>query len=1672
MTFMACTQAWSQSASVLPVTVTTSASKPFITLKWPLPSGASTATAPVLWRRTKGSTSWGTSTALGMGATSYADTSASAGVVYEYSIKYVAASLAYGSVVAGYNVPMVESRGKVILLVDATMAVPLAPELARLEADLAADGWVVYRHDVARQSISSSSTRPADYPVRLAELQAVRTLVRNDYNTAPGSDWALLIVGHIPVVYSGLEAPDGHADHFGAWSTDVYYADVDGTWTDSVVDNSSVTLQDIRTRNVPGDGKFDQSFLPSNVELQCGRVDMWGMSSVPVGVSEVQLLRQYLQRNHAFRYGLAPYDRVVRRGIVDDNFGGSYSPADWRAGIGFFGLGPGLMEAADWFGTVQTNPVLLGVGHGPGSSVSCDGVGTSFNHFGMKDSLAVFTMMFGSYFGDWDSGNNFLRAPLAGTANSLGLADVWSGRGYFHLYHMAMGEVIGYGVRYTQNNSETSSTGGWDTSFYPRAITYNLMGDPTLRLHSVRAPSHVVATASPGGVTLTWDASPDASLGYHVYRATAAGGPFTRLTGSATSDVNPAGSPIAGLTYTDTSAVSGTTYTYLVKAVKMEVSASGTYVNQSLSDAVTIAHQSGGSAIPAMPTGLAVLGVGSGSYALTWQDNAVSETSYEVERRDYLSGSWTVIASLPANSTSYTDTGAPLGQATHYRVRAVASGSNSLYSQMVADLTFPGIVRTSAQRVIVNKGAGNVNLGVERFNGSLGSVSATVAISSLFGPSLVNGDFEIWGETAGTPPTGVPSGWTVAGSAPVQAPGLVSGSTYSAFVTASVSNLVYQVLAAPVSQGTIDFVLAATDPGSSANRSFHLILYANNPSDVVTPLIVLRTVRGSAAGKLSLQAYNGSWQTIAADALLASVYDAPSNSFTTLKAYNFRVTFDWLTASYSVSYGTVGSALTTLANVNMFQNVPSTANGQKLTRLDFSGNVSSNGFAVDAAAVASKITPPATNTAFVNGDLESWGSLSGVPPTGTPSGWVVTGVAPTQAPGLVTGSTCSALVTPGAANILAQNLAPAISRFTLEYIVAATDPGSDTSRSFHSRLFSGTNALITLRMVRGSVAGKLSLQAYNGAGWQTLAADAFDASVYVPASNSFSTLNAYTIRLAVDFLTDNYSLSYGRVGGALTTLPNVNLFQTTPNATNGETLTQCDFCGMLSASAYAVDNIVITPVLTSSLYPTTLTTLNWSHNQTASQSATVNVVNPSGPQLTEILKMAPVTVRQGMVFGSPASTYLMIRDVSATLPSPWSTITMGDNVLYGGYGEYANGTFGMAIRSSFLASTSDSMRFLYQSVTGDFQLTARLAYLSTGVVPASRAGVMVRASGAKDAVMESLTMTGASIVHSNRSTAGAYASSTSLSGVSFPYWLRLARAGNALSVYRSTDGSTWTQVDSAVTLGDLGTTAFVGFALTSSNANAWEADNAAYARFDNVSVYTVPGTPVWVSVVDGVLSGQIQLSWLDSVGATSYIVERSTTSGSGFAPIATTTSASYLDSGLVAGQIYYYRIKAINPAFQSAYSSVASHLPYLPVSIAGWRYQYFGSDADAGSSADLADPDHDGVPNLLEYALGRSPSQADSAVPFTAQVQNVGGQDYLTVTFVRAMAATDVQYTVEMANQLNGTWSSVDALATENQVLVQDNTPSVGLQTVTVKDSQPYGTSFSRFVRLRISWNN
>lgn len=580
--------------TIVEAKATTFAARPHIALRW---NAEANVISLGVSRRLKGEPTWPAEKILPAKATAFTDRTAQPGVNYEYRVKRTVTAgdkteQHIGHLATAHNAPITTQRGRVILLVDATLATPVAASLAQLQSDLAGDGWTVLRHDVARQTVAFDDETAEGKTARAAEIAAVKQTILSDYTADPAHTRAVFILGRVPVPFSGVIAPDSHdgsdglENHIGAWPADAYYADMDGVWTDT---EKNYTDSLPRRHNVPGDGKFDQDTVPGKVELMLGRVDFADITQIPNGVSESALMAQYLARNHAFRHNTGNFHNVPRRALVDDNFGifqefdiatGTYhyepfAASGWRAGVQCFGSL--ATKAGKWQIVLPENSYLFAYGCGGGWFQGASDV-ADISNFANRDSRAVFTMLFGSFFGEWSVPDCFLRAPLAGTPGSLGLACIWAGRPQFHLPHFALGEPLGADVQLTQNNR----AGDWEPTGFSNQIQVALMGDPTLRLHSVSPVSTVTATAAPGNILLKWSASKDAAaFRYHVFRAPSESGPFTQLTGIPASPLTPAGQPIITRNWRDKTVVPGQHYFYLVRAVKRESSASGSYFNLS-----------------------------------------------------------------------------------------------------------------------------------------------------------------------------------------------------------------------------------------------------------------------------------------------------------------------------------------------------------------------------------------------------------------------------------------------------------------------------------------------------------------------------------------------------------------------------------------------------------------------------------------------------------------------------------------------------------------------------------------------------------------------------------------------------------------------------------------------------------------------------------------------------------------------------------------------------------------------------------------------------------------------------------------------------------------------------------------------------------------------------------
>ncbi|MGI8601672.1 MAG: hypothetical protein ACR2OZ_01600 [Verrucomicrobiales bacterium] len=124
-----------------------------------------------------------------------------------------------------------------------------------------------------------------------------------------------------------------------------------------------------------------------------------------------------------------------------------------------------------------------------------------------------------------------------------------------------------------------------------------------------------------------------------------------------------------------------------------------------------------------------------------------------------------------------------------------------------------------------------------------------------------------------------------------------------------------------------------------------------------------------------------------------------------------------------------------------------------------------------------------------------------------------------------------------------------------------------------------------------------------------------------------------------------------------------------------------------------------------------------------------------------------------------------------------------------------------------------------------------------------------------------------------------------------------------------------------------------------------------------------------------------------------------------------------------------------------------------------WRLQHFGSPADSGEGADLADIDADGMTNLLEFATGENPRQP-GAIPIASAIT----PSVIEFTYTRNKAALgEIEFAAEWTDSLPAlSWSAAGVIET---ILSGDGSVQQIMAAV------PLGTGNRRFVRLRVSSN-
>ena len=556
------------------LTATIQVSPAKITLHWKPLADTTTYT---IYKKTKTSFTWSPVIAtLSTTDSVFADTTVIADSAYEYQVLadhhnggYMNTWEAAGYIYAATKSPAIHSKGALVLVVDSTFTDSCAAGIFRLMKDISGDGRQVIRHDVARTLNDT----------------AVKGIIKSDY-TSTANVKAVLLLGHVAVPYSGDLNPDGHPNHLGAWPADVYYAELAGAWTDGTV--SDTTAGYTANRNVPGDGKWDQTVIPGITQLQVSRVDFYDMPSF--AATEVQLMNSYLAKDHVYKMDSLP---MRRRGIISDNFGvftvidsstgvpiayhEAFASTAWRSF-------PPMMSRDSVAATsaliqnLDTASYQWAYGCGGGWFSGAGGVGATTD-FAANNVNGIFTILFGSYFGDWNVADNFLRAPLC--SNNPGLTCCWAGRPYWFFHHMALGENIGFSAWHSQNNNGSVYAPG-NIYGIQQWVHVALMGDLTLRTDYIKRASNVYVMTLPGnGANISWTASPDTAVhGYYVYRAQSEFGNYQLISGM-----------LSTTTFHDAIGPNGLQY-YMVRPVKLQATPSGNYYNLGIgiTDTATVTY--------------------------------------------------------------------------------------------------------------------------------------------------------------------------------------------------------------------------------------------------------------------------------------------------------------------------------------------------------------------------------------------------------------------------------------------------------------------------------------------------------------------------------------------------------------------------------------------------------------------------------------------------------------------------------------------------------------------------------------------------------------------------------------------------------------------------------------------------------------------------------------------------------------------------------------------------------------------------------------------------------------------------------------------------------------------------------------------------------------------------
>ena len=176
----------------------------------------------------------------------------------------------------------------------------------------------------------------------------------------------------------------------------------------------------------------------------------------------------------------------------------------------------------------------------------------------------------------------------------------------------------------------------------------------------------------------------------------------------------------------------------------------------------------------------------------------------------------------------------------------------------------------------------------------------------------------------------------------------------------------------------------------------------------------------------------------------------------------------------------------------------------------------------------------------------------------------------------------------------------------------------------------------------------------------------------------------------------------------------------------------------------------------------------------------------------------------------------LVGSASAAVPAPWQN---QDIDTTDGSADESDGTWTISAGGADIWGNSDQFHYVYQEMTGNAMMVARVTDIGTGSNGWAKGGVMIRQSIAGGSTHAYMPITGGEgNGYSFQRRLVADAASSSDNGVAPalapPYWVKVDRVGNDFSGYISPDGVNWNQFGVTVTI-EMTDPVLIGLAVTS-----------------------------------------------------------------------------------------------------------------------------------------------------------------------------------------------------------------------------------------------------------------